>query len=187
MWKWLSIAALVYGLLGLWAIFGHARRLGTVPPDLPSVIDFENQEVRFMGGQFERAQVIAKPDGNHLLRWVIHPAEKPLHMLGLHARMPEGANGQLSATWRASLPCRLYLGLVERDGSVYHTTQHAGPEARTVRLPVQEMLPSERSPDENRKLDLAQITGVVVVYINEGPPRRGIAQIEIELDDIKLE
>jgi hypothetical protein len=179
-YKWLAVAALIYGLIAAAAIVAPRTMLTVAALDLAALgqdwresgppipfYDFEAPGPLPLTRPEGSAEVVPVGGGNHVLRWE-PPADVPLAFLGLPLSAPEPTTEALAVRLRSEPPAQLIVGLREEDGSAYITELPAGPDWQTHLIPLADMQPAPRTQDENGQLDVDQVTAV---FIARGEPR----------------
>jgi hypothetical protein len=175
MWKWVALAALIYGMLAITAgisprraALGRMLDLAAVsdtwelPASMPAAYDFESPSPPPITRPPAHVEVVTQ-ESNHVLRW-IPPVESPLAVLGLPFSPPEaGAAIELRLrTQQLPAEAMLTVGVHERDGSLYVVRQQPGPEWQRLTIQWESLALAPTSSDENKALDAAQIDAVFI-------------------------
>lgn len=180
MWKWLAVAALIYGLIAAAALVApHSmlvvramdlQALGQAWHDLkpPPNYDFEGTPPPALTRPASAADVVAVEDGNHIMRWE-PPAAARFAFLGLPVHVPDPPPEALAVRLRTEGLPQVMVGLREEDGSAYIAQVQAGPEWERHVIPLADLHPAPRTEDENGRLDPDQVTALFVAC---GGPER---------------
>ncbi len=200
MWKWLAVAALLYGLLAMGALFRPRQpvspdevasladlnqALSEMAPRHQPLIDFESQGPPPVTRPPAHADVKADNSGNHYLEWEYDTADGAMHSLGLPLAA-EGNPGFLSVEIKGTYSGTIIVGLREHDGSVYVASRElVRDERQLLEIPLAELQLSERTEDENSSLDLDAIAVLFTdPHLTRKARKRG--RTRIQLDNIHL-
>jgi len=179
-YRWLAVAALIYGLMAAAALIAPRTMLTAAALDLAALgrdwrepgppaafYDFEAPGPPPLTRPPGSAGVVPGEGNNHVLRWE-PPADAPFALLGLPLNAPDPPPAALALHLRSESPVRLIVGLREEDGSAYITEVPAGPDWRAHIIPLKDLRPAPRTDDENERLDVDQVTAM---FIARGEPR----------------
>ncbi|MBN2081681.1 hypothetical protein JW859_05665 [bacterium] len=185
MWKWLAVAALIYGLLGAQAIISP-RNLGMIHvldlrelnrvwhemPALPAHHDFTEPGPPPITWPEGPVDYIERASGNRALRWD-PPAFGRQALLGLPVSIPDSQNAVLSISLRSDAEETVYVGVREDDGSVYLTELALTAQWQAHNLPLDQLKLSPQTTDENQALNPEQVTGLFIAVGNLAAERPG--------------
>jgi hypothetical protein len=153
------------------------------------LLDFEQPLPGIVTRPTGLAEIVALPDGNHVLHWSCDTGRE-LAAAVLPLRAADPGVKELRLRLRADRRTPVGISLREQDGSVYATERWAAPEWRELVIPLRDLRPAPRYPDENGRLDTDQVQALVLVHLgialgewraeNRGPAT-------FELDQIRLQ
>jgi len=188
MWKWIAVAALIYGLVGLLVATAPPRPAQVDIPfeQLPHVLDFEHPYPGALTIPRAHTEVVEVSPGQHALQWSFKPGKLQVHSLALPCAPPSPDVRELVLMVKADSELELHIGVIEEDRSLYATLRTAGSEPREIFVPLAELQPSERFSDENGQLDRDQIRHIVLAWHNPRP-KDAPPQIEVWVDDVRFE
>jgi hypothetical protein len=209
MWKWLAVASVLWGLFSLLTVLAPRSLALTAALDFqalgeawqaegppPSLHDFEAHQLPPFTIPESRTELAVEGDGNRYLCWN-PPAGGPAAMLGLPIAPAADLSDALTLRIRSKGLQQLFVGVRERDGSIYTAPVEAKGDWREHKLPLRQLRLSPRTPDENDQLDPDQISGIIVAALQPaGPERPGRGPRKqqpppgpppvVELDDIGI-
>lgn len=186
MWKWLAVASVLWGIFSLLTVLAPRSMALTAALDFaalgeawqaegppPSIHDFETHQPPPFTIPESRTELAVEGDGNRYLRWS-PPSGAPAALLGLPVAPAADQRDKLSLRVRSEGLEYLFVGVRERDGSIYTAPLEVKADWRELGLPLSRLKLSPRTPDENGQLDPSEINGIIVAAVpRPGPERPG--------------
>ena len=177
MWKWLTVAALAYGLTAVWfAMSPRGTALGRFlemvelqqgwqdAGDVPEVITFEFPVPDLQTVPQTPMEVIQVAEGQHVLRWAPDPSQ-PVNVLAIPMRPDLARPSGIELRFRGEGIACIATGVKERDGSLYSRLHPVSTEWQQVRLDLAELRLEAVSEDENDRLDPGQLEGMFIAVL----------------------
>ncbi len=184
MWKWLAVASVLWGVFSLLTVLAPRSLALTAALDFqalgeawrsegppPSMHDFETHQPPPFTIPESRTELAVEGDGNRYLVWSL-PAGGPAAMLGLPLAPAADLGDELALRVRSRGLEQLFVGVRERDGSIYTAPVEVNADWREQKLSLRRLKLSPRTPDENGELDPDQINGIIIAAVQPAGPER---------------
>jgi len=191
MWKWLSAAALIYGLIAVAFVCSPrgvalARLMDIVtvskawqqhPDPVPPLHDFEQPIPPPHTIPESPTEVIEQPLGGHCMRWQ-PDANAPVNVFGLPIRQLHTDDDALQVAIRGKGLNFILIGVREQDGSLYGALRPVGTEWTRLVVPLATLSLAFKTTDENASLDPEQINSAFIAVLS----RDAVAELTREAD-----